>query len=121
MTQRPLSYFFSNTLSNIASTEKVYIGNGSPCYNCPESDIRSTLKIKLAASSGTCSCNVRISDKPFNNGNIATGASTILNATFSTGTEKTYTLNNKGKGNYYIFIKNNTNTNPITIQTFDVK
>ena len=119
--QHPLSYFCSNTLSNIASTEKVYIGNGSPCYNCPDADIRSTLKIKLTASSGTCSCNVKISDKPFNNGNVATGANTILNATFSTGTEKTYTLNNKGKGNYYIFIKNNTNTNPITIQTFDVK
>ena len=121
MQYKPLSYFCNNTLSNIASTEVVYNGNGAPCYNCPDANIKSNGKIKLSTTSGTCSCNVKISDKPFNNGAIATGASTILNTTVTTGTEKTFTLNNKGKGNYYIFIKNNTNTNPITIELFEAK
>ena len=121
MQQKALSYFCNNTLSNIASSEKVYNGNGAPCYNCPENDIHSTGKIKLSTTSGSCSCNVKISDKPFNNGNIATGGSTILNATVTTGTQKEFSVTNKGKGNYYIFIKNNTNTNPITIDLFEIK
>ena len=120
MQNNKLSYFCNNTLSNIAS-EVVYNGNGAPCYYCPDSEIVNTGKIKLTTSSGTCNCNIKISDKPFNNGEIASGANTILDLNVETGTEYSFVLNNTKAGNYYIFIKNNTNTNPITIDLFEIK
>ena len=119
MQNKPLSYFCNNTLSNIAS-EIVYNGNGAPCYYCSDTDIVSRGKIKLTTTSGTCTCNVKISDKPFNNGEIATNGHEILNINLATGVEQTFNLNNLDKGNYYIFIKNNTNNNPITIDLFDI-
>ena len=121
MIHLPLSYFSNNTLSNIAATETVYNGNGAPCYNCPDDDIKARGKIKLTTTSGSCHCNVKISDKPFNNGNIASDGHEILNITISTGVEESFALENMNKGNYYIFIKNNTNTNPITVELFEVK
>ena len=116
----PLYNFCNNTLSNIAS-ELVYVGNGSPCYSCPDNDMETKGKIKLTTTSGTCNCNVRISDKPFDNGNIASGANCILNINTTTDTETTFEMNNKSRGNYYIYISNLTNTNPITIDLFEIK
>lgn len=115
-----LSNFCNNTLSNIAS-ELVYNGNGAPCYYCQDTDMVNTGKIKLITSSGTCNCNIKISDKPFNNGEIVSGANTILDLNVETGTEYSFALNNTKVGNYYMFIKNNTNTNPITIDLFEIK
>ena len=120
MQEKSLSYFCNNTLSNLAS-EIVHIGNGAPCYYCPDPDTDNTVRIKLTTTSGTCTCNVRISDKPFDNGAIAAGANEILNTSFSTGAERTFNVTNIGKGNYYIFIKNNTNNNPITIDSFTIQ
>ena len=116
----PLYNFCNNTLSNIAS-ELVYVGNGSPCYNCPDNDMKTRGKIKLTTTSGTCNCNVKISDKPFNNGNIGDGGTSILSINIPTGTETTFEMVNKNKGNYYIYISNLTNTNPITIDKFEIK
>lgn len=116
----PLYNFCNNTLSNIAS-ELVYVGNGSPCYNCPDNDMKTRGKIKLTTTSGICNCNVKISDKPFNNGNIGDGGTSILSINIPTGTETTFEMENKSKGNYYIYISNLTNTNPITIDKFEIK
>ena len=115
-----LSNFCNNTLSNLAS-EVVYNGNGAPCYYCQDTDTTNKGKIKLTTTSGTCNCNVKISDKPFNNGAIADGANTILDKDVTTGTEYSFNLENAKNGNYYIFIKNNTNTNPITIDLFKIE
>ena len=120
MQRKPLSDFCNNTLSNIAA-ETVYNGNGAPCYYCSDPDTTNTGRIKLTTTSGTCQCSVVISDKPFNNGAVAVGGNTILSTTVTTGTERSFTLNNLGTGNYYIFIKNNTNTNPITIDKFEIQ
>ena len=115
----PFSNFCNNTLSNIAS-ELVYNGNGAPCYYCQDTDMENRGKIKLSVDSGTCDCNIKISDAPFNNGNVAAGANTILDLNVTTGTEYSFNLSNTKSGNYYMFIKNNTNTSPITIELFKI-
>lgn len=112
--------FGNTTLTSIAG-EKVMNGNGVPCMLTQDNEYDASVTFKLTTTSGTATCLVMFSDQAFNNGSIRTGASQLASTTVTTGTSKTLNFEIPKKGNTYMFIKNQTNTNPITIDSFICK
>ena len=115
----PLRTFANDILSSKAG-ENVYIGDGCPVIEAIDDTEKINGKIKLIAQSGMATCRVLISDKKFDNGNIATGAKELANFDVQTGTETNFELKDVEKGVLYMYVKNTTTTSPIIIDSFTI-
>ena len=112
--------FGNATLTTLAGSQ-VLNGNGAPVIEVDDAGQTIQVDFKLTTTSGTANCEVKFYNKKFINGNVATGETALATTTVDTGTEKNITFESNGKGIIYMFIKNTTNTNPITVETFTVK
>lgn len=117
---KKISDFGNSTLTTIAG-EKVMNGHGAPCIDVKDASKNVQVTFKLATTTGTASCNIVLSDGKFNNGSVSSGSANLVSTSTSTGVERTISFRPRKEGIVYIFIKNNTNTNPIVIDKFTCK
>lgn len=116
-----IASYCNNTASSIIG-EACYNGGGMPIIETTEDDKKVRITLELTCSSNA-DCEVIVSDKQFKLGALDAGAKNLatINVTANAASPTTFDISVDTKGRVWLYLKNITDTNPVTINSLKIR